>query len=414
MIEGKIIQFYRQHRNMTQTELGEGICSTTHVSKIERGLTEVSDNTITLLAERLNIIMEDEIQTYMSLDKLLKDWFQSITMKITVKADHLKEQLEAYPLIQISNFFQLYTLILTKYYLFKNNEKLAKKKLKKLENSKHLSRFEENLHLHNQAIYQLKFKNNYIEAISLLKEINSNEYNNKEFYYDLALAYHSTNSRVLAYYYANKASQFFNEHHCFSRVMEAEILMLIQLEETDNSNTSKEEYHRLIEMSLEYGLNHQLHILYHNFAYHKLRANQFMDASELYKKSMQFRDKESNYYLGSLEGYINSMTKGNLLSNKELLSLVEEGLRLAEKSNARMFIHIFKLHQFRLQNLTDEYFHFLETDVLPFLHEMGIFPVIEHYQIKLFDYYMEKQNVQKANMYAKKLVDKYRNKNQYV
>ncbi|MFB7142950.1 helix-turn-helix domain-containing protein, partial [Gottfriedia sp. NPDC056225] len=132
MIEGKIIQFYRKLRNFTQSELSEGICSATHISKIERGLTEVSDNTILLIAERLKINLEDETKAYNSLDNLLEEWLQSIIMKIEIKADHLKQQLEEIQLLHISNFFQFYKVILTKYYLFKNNDKLAKEQLEYL------------------------------------------------------------------------------------------------------------------------------------------------------------------------------------------------------------------------------------------------------------------------------------------
>ncbi|MGA5690182.1 hypothetical protein [Cytobacillus pseudoceanisediminis] len=36
MYEGKIIKFYREKTKLTQQQLGEGICSDTHVSKIEK------------------------------------------------------------------------------------------------------------------------------------------------------------------------------------------------------------------------------------------------------------------------------------------------------------------------------------------------------------------------------------------
>lgn len=42
MLEGKIIKFYREFQGLKQKDLGDGICSSTHISKIERGLTEVS------------------------------------------------------------------------------------------------------------------------------------------------------------------------------------------------------------------------------------------------------------------------------------------------------------------------------------------------------------------------------------
>ncbi|QKE76011.1 helix-turn-helix transcriptional regulator (plasmid) [Arthrobacter citreus] len=415
MIEGKIIKFYRQLRNITQSELGEGICSTTHISKIERGITEVSDHTITLLAERLDINMQKEIQTYMSLDTLLKEWLQSIIMKITIKAERLKDQIEAIPLIKLSNFVQFYTLILAKYYLFTNNKKLVEKKLKKIDHFKNLSAFEENLHLHNKAIYELYFNRNFVEAISLLKDIKENDYN-KEFHFELAHAYHWINSNVLAYKHAIKALQFFTETQCFSRVIATENLMLILISETDNSNISGDEYHRLIEMSLQYGQNDQIGISYHNFAYHKLREKRYMEASEYFMKASNLFDKETkpHYYLFSFEGYLNSMAKGKLLSNKELLTLVEEGLYIAQKSDAQMWIHIFTLHKFNLLNLKDEYFHYLETKLLPFFNVVGINEAIKQYQMKLFNYYLEKQDEKKANLLAQTIINKLQNYDHFV
>lgn len=42
MIEGKLIKFYREKAGLTQGQLCEGICSGTHLSKIEREITEYS------------------------------------------------------------------------------------------------------------------------------------------------------------------------------------------------------------------------------------------------------------------------------------------------------------------------------------------------------------------------------------
>ncbi|MCM3393700.1 helix-turn-helix transcriptional regulator [Cytobacillus pseudoceanisediminis] len=36
------MKFYREKAKLTQQQLGEGICSDTHVSKIERGITDYS------------------------------------------------------------------------------------------------------------------------------------------------------------------------------------------------------------------------------------------------------------------------------------------------------------------------------------------------------------------------------------
>ncbi|HLR68979.1 MAG TPA: helix-turn-helix transcriptional regulator, partial [Virgibacillus sp.] len=60
-MEGEIIKFYREKQNLTQAQLGEGICTTTHVSKIERGKTSYSNEIITLFSKRLSIDIQQEI-----------------------------------------------------------------------------------------------------------------------------------------------------------------------------------------------------------------------------------------------------------------------------------------------------------------------------------------------------------------
>ncbi len=67
MDEGKIIKFYRQKAKLTQEELGNGICSVTHISKIERGLTEYSPEITILLSKRLQIVMEEELKSLVTL-----------------------------------------------------------------------------------------------------------------------------------------------------------------------------------------------------------------------------------------------------------------------------------------------------------------------------------------------------------
>ncbi|MDQ0197746.1 helix-turn-helix domain-containing protein [Neobacillus ginsengisoli] len=55
MIEGKIIKFYREKAGLTQGQLVEGICFVTHLSKIERGITEYSGEITYLLFKRLTV-----------------------------------------------------------------------------------------------------------------------------------------------------------------------------------------------------------------------------------------------------------------------------------------------------------------------------------------------------------------------
>ncbi|WP_096439766.1 helix-turn-helix domain-containing protein [Alteribacter populi] len=412
MLEGKIIKFYREQQQLKQSDIGLGICSNTHVSKIERGLTEVSGDIIDLLAKRLGIDMQKEIKNYLSLTSLLKKWEDAIIMHYKDKAKEVRVQIEDIKILHTPDFYHSYTLLLARYYLLNNKHHLVKPLIDEMDSSTNHSPKEQNMLWHIKSIYSMKYKFDYDEAISYLRNVSIDEYNNHEYYYDFALAYHSINSRVLAYYYANLALQFFTKHRCFVRMIETEMLMLIQIEQ--EGNPVHTEYERLIEMTDSLGLIHQQALTLHNYAYQQVRLGNFKKASDLYYKSMKKKDPESPFYLGSLEGFVNALTSDGKTSKARLLSLAEEGLSLANKISSETFIHLFTLHMYKIQEKKDLYYQYIETKAYPYFKENGNSLPSEHYQIVLFDYYMENKERDKANELAQALVDKYRTINNFV
>lgn len=414
MLEGKIIKFYRESKGMTQKDLGDGICSNTHLSKIERGLTEVSKELIDLLSKRLEIDLKAEIESYDKLELLLNSWHEAIILRFDSKAKLLKEQLEEIPLLHLPNLYHQYLLILSKFYLSINEADKTIPIIAEIENQLEPSPYNTNMLLHIKGILQLH-KGNYNNAITILKKIDLSYYNNPEFYYHLAVAYHSIKSRTLSYYYANKALQFFTDARSFPRIIDSEMLMLIQVEQDDFYNPETTlSYKRLIEMAENYGLKHQRFNIIHNYAYYQLRHGYFTEASELFKKALESQSPLSEFYLGSLEGYLNALSQQGETSQETLLEISKKGLKLAKKNKDKLFIHLFRLHLYKLQHSEGEYFHYLETKAYPYINETGMTLITEHYQVQLFDYYMEKGDIEKANKFAIPLVEKHRRVNMFV
>lgn len=413
MLEGKVIKFHRELQKLKQKELAEGVCSTTHISKIERGQTEVSTEIIDILTERLGIDMNSELETYFLLESLLDKWHESIILKLDSKAENLKKELEGNLFLQLPDFYCTYTLILTRYYLATGEKNRAKSLIEKMDRWTDLSPYSKNMLLHIKGI-NFYYKDEYFKAISLLKEIDPHYYNNPEYHYDLALAYHSVNSRVLSYYHANKALHFFTVARCYSRVIDTELLMLIQVEQDDFYDPKDSEYQKLIEMAENYGLERQRSQLIHNYAYHQLRHGHYDEACQLYKQAMNTQNPRTPNYLGSLEGYLNALTKQGTTSNEDLLQLAENGLSHAKKIQSTTFIHFFQLHKYRLQGKRDQYFHYLETEAYPHLKEAGYVLPAEHYEMKLFRYYREKDEMEKANQFAWSIVARLHKEDKFV
>jgi HTH-type transcriptional regulator, quorum sensing regulator NprR len=414
MLEGKIIKFYREYRNMKQKELGDGICSSTHISKIERGLTEVSRETIILLAERLGIQLDEEVIQYKRVETLLLDWQETIIKKQQKKAEDIKQQLESIQLLHIPDFYRTYTLVLTRYYLFVSDVNQVEKLIEEMSFWTDLTKFEENMLLHIKGIYFGRVKSNFLTSLSYLKKIKLEHYANQECYYDLALAYSYLNSSVLAFYNASKALEFFTKTRSFSRMIDTEMLMLIQLEQSEDLPFLISEYERLIDMTSDFGLDRQRTILHHNLGYLHLQYGRFREAGIYYKKAMDARDPSDPQYLGSLEGYLNALTKEGSSSQSKLLNLLEEGLDIINSSPDSIFYYLFTMHRYSILGEEERYYHYLETEAFPYFEKMGYGLTIEYYAVKLFDYFMEKKEIDKANQYAAHILRKIPRKNQFV
>jgi HTH-type transcriptional regulator, quorum sensing regulator NprR len=117
MLEGKLIKFYREKAGLMQGQLCEGICSVTHLSKIERGITEYSGEITDLLSKRLNISLEDEFARYQSVKQKLKRWHDTFVFQQNKETEALKSEIEKEALIHLPDFHVYYQLLSTRYYL---------------------------------------------------------------------------------------------------------------------------------------------------------------------------------------------------------------------------------------------------------------------------------------------------------
>lgn len=111
---------------------------------------------------------------------------------------------------------------------------------------------------------------------------------------------------------------------------------------------------------------------------------------------------------------MNALSKEGLTKKEELAALAEKGLSLAEKDDNRTFIHFFTMHLFKINGEIESYYEYIENHAYPHFKELGYVLPAQHYGLLLFDYYMEKGDLIKANDFAKALIEKFRRNNQFV
>jgi transcriptional regulator with XRE-family HTH domain/TPR repeat protein len=398
MIEGNIIKFYREKAKLTQKELGSGICSVTHLSKIERGLTEYSSETILHIADRLGIDLDKELEKLYEIKELLDRWHEVMIKEGLPEVEVIKKQLENAPLLHISTYKHFYRLLQIRYELIHYNLEKAQEIIKGVQKIEfHLSDYERNLFKQILGMYYIA-KNDYVKAIDTLKTIKQHEYNNPEFYYHLAVAYHNLNSQIMCYHYAEKALQYFKKSNNFIKVIDTEMLMLVQLQfdqHHDFKQTVKQ-YETLIESCVLCNAVRRKSKLLHNLAFLYFVRKNYKKASELYKESCSIKNKKSSEYLLSLEGYIRSSFEADLVSKAKLIQFTKEGLSIAMEMHQELFIILFNLLLYLINGRQDQYYHYLYTEGLPYYRKYGFVYLVQRSEKELFHYFYQNNEVEKA------------------
>lgn len=402
MIEGKILKYYREQKGYTQEQLSKGVCSVSHLSKIERGITEYSGEIITILSKQLNLNIQDEVRKFKSFEETLQEWKNAIVMLDTENMQLKRAALDANPLKDISDFQVHYSLLLARHYLvFYEIEKCHKlmENIKKLDNN--LSSYESNLYKHVQGIYYFSI-GSYKHSIEVLKKIDPS-YSSEEYYYHLAISYHAVNDSTLALYYAQKALHYFQETLNFTRILDTESLIILQLNAQSqfSLNETRQYYNKLIQSAKKIQSEDRLIKLYYNFGQELFRRKHFEEAKEYLDKGFTLLKEEDFYYLTMLDLYIDICYKGSLKSNESLLSDAKRGLKLARKRNDHRYLY-FNLHIFLLNEKEDSYYEYVEDKALPYFTHSGNEVLIQHYEVRLFRYYLKSGQNEKAWALSKK------------
>lgn len=396
MYEGKIIKFYREKYKLTQEQLGKDICSITHISKIECGQTTFATEIISLLSKRLGINIEIEVKKLINIKQQIFNWHEAIIMQLFTDTEKINSELEQEEIIQISEYFNMYELLRARYHLMQNNCHEAFKiikKIQKIENK--LTPYETNLLKHVLGIYFIE-KQDYVTAIETLKTIQNENYNNPEYYYHLAIAYHTIQSPLMAYYYAEKSHQFFKDMNNYLRVIDAELIMIIQIEDDEDNEDNVDNidnveiinrFKKLIKSCELCNAPDRKAKVMHNLAYAYYRRRKYDLASMYFKESMSLKEKESPSFLLSLERYIRSSYDGWLLPKDELIQQAENGLKMAINNNQLLFIHMFRLLLYLLKSKEDQYYQYLSKKALPMFTKFGFTHLIVRSKKELFNYY---------------------------
>ena len=395
MAVGEIIKYFRERNGLTQGQLGEGICTPTHVSKIENGKTAYSFEIISMFSERLQIDIEKEMESFQEIEKQLNDWHNAIIMKRMILVEEYKKDLESIPYISSSKYAYFFRLLQARYCLLHEDGEKAYTIVQQIQKEyQSLSVFERNLLLHIKGIYYLFYhegSENQQKAIQVLKEINIEDYGNPEYYYDLAVAYHFIDSKVMSYLYCEKALRHFKKTNNFLQAFNAESLMLLQIGSNryNDFKETEERYNNLIRDSEILGASNKKGMLLNNLGYEYYRRKEYSKAQKCFSQALKISDRFTSTYLLRFYNYVDTSIEGELLRKSVLLKKAREGLSLAKQLENRFYQLLFKIHIYYLQDQMEQYYVYLEEKAFPYFKSSKHVICLKRYGKELYTYYKE-------------------------
>jgi HTH-type transcriptional regulator, quorum sensing regulator NprR len=419
MFEGEIIKFYREKMGLTQAMLGEGICTTTHVSKIERGKTAYSPDIIALFSDRLGINIEKEIQSFHLIESRLHQWHDALIMKKETLIEEIRAELEQIPFIEYSQYASHYYLLRARYYFHIQNLEMVNQTINYvLKEFVELSAFERNLLYHLQGMYYIQIytsssNEDHLKAIKLLKMINIDEYRNEEYYYHLAIAYHYGSSKILAYKYAEMAMRFFKRTDNYLFAISAETVMLLQYgSELDmNFDEVVERYKDLIHNCEVLGARERKAILLNNLGVKYFKRKDYPSALHYFEESLyETENNKSIQYLRRFCNYLETCTEGNLMEKENLIKVLKKGSALAKMLKSPVHMILLKLFRLKAEENYFQYYQFLNDEALPYFYQTNNKFYVDQFGKVLYNYFIETDQYQRAAELSKTVQPIFENK----
>ncbi|PFA70321.1 hypothetical protein CN378_00565 [Bacillus sp. AFS015802] len=393
MNNGELIKYYRIFKGMTQKQVGDGICTPGHISKIESGHLPVTKDKLDLFNRRLGIDIEHEGKAYHKLQTELDMWHDVMIKQINGKVELLKETIEQNPLVKIETLNGTYKLLKARYLIGKGDIQGPEFLLNQF-SSKRLSfymrEYDNHLYYHVKGMFEL-LKGHAKNAIAFLQRIDGEIYTNFEYYYHLALAYQQLDQHDQASHHSEISLHHFKETYNFTRCIDAATVQLVSA----GKNGKKD----LEELEVEYE-----ELIQHcdNLHDHRRKAILYMNLGNVYRDMRNDRRARDAFqtaygllkhephtwaYINTLFGYIDSSLYVDASIHKEkYASLIDEGLRYARNMKDPFKESLFTMLETRVHEGEEAYHHYIESVIIPLLKEEGQLSQCHHYIQKLCPY----------------------------
>ncbi|MDZ5711290.1 helix-turn-helix transcriptional regulator [Jeotgalibacillus haloalkalitolerans] len=228
---GSIIKYYRTKKGLTQTDLAEGICSISHLSKIETNMYTANEETVNLLLSKLGLKLQDITGDLREIRDTLEAFMHAICMHDRESIEQLyQELLEKEDYILTSEYVNLYHLYKLRYCLFHWDHQGVQESLKMIQKIKNtFDPVEKNILLFFRGFYH-SMNEKYEEGLKAVHEFLNNPLPIggmwvAEASYILSHLYTSINDNEAALTFSKKAYDVYVAESNFTRQVHSQMIL---------------------------------------------------------------------------------------------------------------------------------------------------------------------------------------------
>jgi HTH-type transcriptional regulator, quorum sensing regulator NprR len=402
---GPLIKYFRTQMGLTQKELAEGICSVSHLSKIENNGKDANIETISLLLDKLKIDKGEITEK----EELIKSLLLALNEKMLFFQKEEVEQIfkklsQMEDIIPFSTSLYTYELYKYRYFLFIGNLKSAQHQESLLsKQKKNFSQHETYLFQHYNAICLIML-GQYQKAdhlLELLMSSNNHEFVSGELLYHRALVKSSLEYCDHAIYFGKKALQSFMNEHNFIRILHTLMLLGINYTYSKIYEEAMGCFQHLMRNAELLNEKQILPHVYHNIGYLKAKMEKHQEALFFYEKSLSLQSLDNPHYLMTL--YTIGETHYFLNEVERASEIFEKVLLLSRKFSNQKYTLLSQYYLKSISNFTDS-LGFLEMKVIPFLEEnKEHVDLLNQFYRLLSNHYRQIGRYEKAVKYIEKI-----------
>lgn len=404
---GTTLRYHRVLSGLTQEELGEGVVSTSYLSKIEKGNETPSEEVLSLLMKKLGLSKDDFISDEEIIEEL-RHWNKMITLnQVNEATDYFNINHDRYNGKEVKETI-IYQAFKLHYNILMEDFQQAEETYYEINNIDSSLLDEELLFYINffKGVYLYKigsFKNAYkllLVADEFTNKVKVTQYELAHLYYRLGLCCSRIRQVYQGLIYTEKALQIYSDDYNLQRMCDCHLLLGATYSNARIFDKAETHFEKAEKIVHAFENNYTLSMIYHNQAFLEVEKGNSNEAIKKFESSYNYKLQLDNPSL--LLSTINCLAIEYLRIGefKKSSDWINNGLSLLEDlevdfSNENYYYHFETMKKYL--NQEDSFENFLVTETFPHFRMKNQHEYIARYNHLLGKYYERLNKHKKAS-----------------